>query len=141
MISKISDFALQFRAALDMYSNSIELPHFYNFPRNCCEGTSIYFAFLAMQLFPSANVEVVHAWNLDDEHHYWVDIDGLVFDLTADQFDECNAPIIGDAQSPLSQMFPIYERSFASVAICDYDAIDEDSKNLVYQTILKMLDV
>ncbi|MBO1894214.1 hypothetical protein HNW13_000140 [Shewanella sp. BF02_Schw] len=141
MVSKLSDFAIQFRAVLDTHSSSIGLPHFYNFPRNCCEGVSVYFAFYTMQMFPSVNVEVVHSRNSDDEHHYWVEIDGLIFDLTADQFDECNAPIIAQASSPLENVFPICERSFASIAMCAYDAIDDEQKELVYKSIRIILNI
>ena len=39
------------------------------------------------------------------EIHFWLIVDGHIFDITADQFPEVNEPIYGSTNSPLQAKF------------------------------------
>ena len=78
----------------------------FEFPENCCEGASRVFAHIVKNRFPSSEVQVVEGCDYhNDECHYWTVIDGLVYDLTSDQFDGYSAPLLGVSYTPLSEKF------------------------------------
>jgi len=134
-------FAKSVRKIFENNKDTIDLPFLYSFPINSCEAVSIYFAFLMMEKFPNASVEVIHAWNSDDEHHYWVEAEGLVYDITADQFPEVPGAYYGVPTSPLLSMFSRTERKTASVAMVDYDGIERVRKDVVYHQLTTLLKV
>lgn len=77
-----------------------------DFPHNCCEGTSCLLADVLEEAFGLTDVTVVEGYNRpDDERHYWVEAGGLIYDLTADQFDDTSM-IVGAAETPLAAQFP-----------------------------------
>ncbi len=135
------EFAKSIRQVFEKNKDTIDLPFLYGFPSNSCEAVSTYFAFLAMKEFPQASVEVVHGWNKDDEHHYWVKIDGLVYDITADQFPNVSQAYYGLSTNPLLSTFTKTENKAASVAMVDYDGVEKERKDNVYQQLASLIKV
>lgn len=109
-------------------------PHFYNFPVNCCQGSSILLGLEASQKFPASKIEVVlGSTRKRDIHHYWVEIDNKIYDLTIDQFSswidkkyQCpNYPIYSVKKHPLRNYF-FYKERYAPITafsiFCDKNA-------------------
>ena len=133
------EFAKSVRHVFENNKDTIDLPFLYDFPINSCEAVSTYFAFLVMEEFPQASVKVVHGWNNDDEHHYWVEIDGLVYDITADQFPEVSQAYYGLSANPLLSIFNQTEKKSASVAMVDYDGVEHERKDAAYQQLISLI--
>lgn len=78
----------------------------YEFPKNSCEGASRVFAHIVKQTYPSCDVRVIEGYDYDNhEWHYWAEIDGLIYDLTSDQFDGFSNPLLGTNENRLSEQF------------------------------------
>ncbi len=80
-------------------------PRSYFYPEGCCESVSLIFNFLMKAEYPSAKARVVRGTNTKHEHHFWLEIEGLIFDLTAHQFENIEAPILGEKSSPLTREY------------------------------------
>ena len=80
-------------------------PFSHSYPRNCCESVSVLFYHLAAVKYPSAKVRIVRGINARDENHFWLEVDGLIFDLTSHQFETIQAPIIGAKTNPLADEY------------------------------------
>ena len=92
----------------------LDIPFFYSFPKNSCEGASIFFGHIAKLMFPDIKIAIVKGFRMfseDDEgYHFWVEINGRIFDLTSDQFDEASEPIINEKVMGKHIGFSIEER-------------------------------
>lgn len=78
----------------------------FQFPKNSCEGASRVFAHIVNKIYPTCEVQVVEGYDYpNDERHYWTVVDGLVYDLTSDQFDSLSTPLLGVSYTPLSKKF------------------------------------
>lgn len=76
------------------------------FPTRCCEGVSRMLAALTAERYPAAKCRILQGSHTGkNEHHFWVEIDGLVYDLTAHQFPG-HRPILGEPGTPLVVLFP-----------------------------------
>ncbi|OUR63452.1 hypothetical protein A9Q74_01010 [Colwellia sp. 39_35_sub15_T18] len=120
-MKSLNDIAKQFRDVFEAEHTNIKLPFFDDFPDNCCEGASCFLAFYFMAKFPKKDVFVIHGKSSDGyENHYWVEVDGLIYDLTADQFDEVDKPIFGAKSHLMSSWFSVTSSQFASCFFSDY---------------------
>ena len=98
----------------------IGLPFFYGFPDNSCEGASCLLAWVLIERFPDLSVEVIHGKDKELENHFWVEVDGLIFDITIDQFPEFQDPIYGYAKHPMVNQFTKTKRYFALEFLFEY---------------------
>lgn len=58
------------------------------FPGNSCESVSRMLAALTSERYPGAVLRILQGSHpAKNEHHFWVEIDGLIYDLTAHQLD------------------------------------------------------
>ncbi|WP_339010162.1 hypothetical protein [Aeromonas popoffii] len=122
----IEQLARSTRSVFEQHYESLTgLPFFTSFPLNCCQGATVVFGMLVKLLPTQHTVTVVKGDTRDGrESHYWVEIDGLVYDLTLDQFQETlgrrfegiNAPLYGAAKHPLRMHFLPSERQSAVLA-------------------------
>lgn len=83
----------------------IDLPGFFRFPLGACEGASLFHGNMLKELFPESEVAYVKGYKSNGEMHFWLDVDGLVYDITADQFSGISAPIFGAVMHPLEADF------------------------------------
>lgn len=102
--------------------DKIGIPFFYSFPTNACQGASVYLSLFFTWLVPEATVRVVKGSHRTlDHHHYWVELDGKVFDLTNAQFEswlgerypELDSPVYAQRKHPLRNYFFYKERESA----------------------------
>lgn len=114
--------------------DSMGFPFFFDFPVNCCQGSSILLGLEASERFPSSKIEVVvGSTRKRDVHHYWVEVDNKVYDLTIDQFSswldekyQCpSSPIYAAIKHPLRNYF-FYKERYAPISafsiFCDKHA-------------------
>jgi len=81
------------------------------FPINSCETSSLVLGKVLFKAFPDKNIDFVEGYNFEkDERHFWIEADGLTFDITADQFDGINKPLFGTPNKLISKMFESVER-------------------------------
>jgi hypothetical protein len=106
MIEGVSKDAIKLRTVLSKFKNELKLPFLHGFPHNCCEIVSHLFAELIHDKYPESDIRIVEARNyIKAECHFWVTVNGYVYDLTSDQFDSFNGPILGVKENPLSEQF------------------------------------
>jgi hypothetical protein len=92
-------------------------PFLHSYPRNCCEFVSVHLGLVLENANPGKDVQIVRAYNRGtDEWHYWVEMESLVFDLTAHQFEAYRGPIVCAKPNPLEIRFPDIERISTSKA-------------------------
>ena len=103
--------------------DSMGFPHFSDFPVNSCQGGSILLGLEASQNFSTSKVEIVlGSTRKRDVHHYWVEIDNKVYDLTIDQFSslidkkyQCpTKPVYAAKKHPLRNYF-FYKKRYAPI--------------------------
>ncbi|MCI9868660.1 hypothetical protein RHIZ_22125 [Rhizobium skierniewicense] len=82
----------------------------HSYPRNCCESVSSILTYLLEEKYRLDSVKIVKGTKLDVyEHHFWVTVGQLHYDLTAHQF-AGHKPIIGTLSDKLfSDVFPDWE--------------------------------
>ncbi len=105
-----------------------KFPFSYSFPMNSCQGTSLLFKFLLEEKYGIDRAVIVKGTKRNRyESHYWVELDGNIYDLTAHQFRGVREPIIGETYSPLKRRFP------TQVADREYDFLDRETVNAFHR--------
>ncbi|MDQ9205881.1 hypothetical protein QBS70_16380 [Cronobacter sakazakii] len=111
-----TNLALDIRAIFEMHHkilNALSFPFFFEFPKDSCESASVFFGVCVKQIFPNADVKIVHGTTRgqSDYHHYWVEIDKKTYDLTLDQFQDSQnsgnvfSPMYSKQKHPLANLF------------------------------------
>ncbi|MFC5374787.1 hypothetical protein ACFPIF_19690 [Brevundimonas faecalis] len=86
-----------------------DYPFGYSYPQNCCESVSLILTYLLEAKYGLDNVQIIKGTNHRHEHHLWVMVGDLIYDLTAQQF-VGQDPIIGVlAHSFFLDAFPDWE--------------------------------
>lgn len=134
------DFSKEIRKIFLENKGNIDLPFFYAFPKNSCESASYFLAALLAQEFPNKEFLVVHGHQYtSDEHHYWVEVDGRVIDITADQFNNVREPIYGADKHPLECKFFPKSKTEAMQGFNRFDLIDLGRKQAVWGHISTLI--
>ena len=104
MKNEVIELAIKIRSIYEQGSSE-EFSLFmgsFQFPKNSCEGASRVFAHIITTRFPDCNIHVVEGYDYpNDDRHYWVQIDDLIYDLTCDQFNISPKIILGERTTPL----------------------------------------
>ena len=102
----IKDLAIHTREFLVNNCKTLDLHMVGRFPFNSCETTSLLLGKAISNKYPSKEVLFVdgHCKN-GKGRHFWIEADGLCFDLTADQFNNIQRPFYGVAHSEHSNYF------------------------------------
>ncbi len=138
---EVKEVAQIFRSIYENEMEKLEITYFSSFPKNCCEGASFFFGLYIMYKFPNSTIEIVKGTNdspADSECHIWVEVDGLVFDLTADQFEGIDEPIYGKELHPLSKVFVPQSRKYLSCYYSYYTkvALEPENVSRIYSNLL-----
>ena len=93
MIDELHRLASEFRAALDQIKWSQKPDGFKDFPAGTCGNIS---NILAEYLSYSGvtDVEYVVGWNAQHCSHAWLEVSGIIVDITADQFHDVSASVL-----------------------------------------------
>ncbi|WP_149330709.1 MULTISPECIES: hypothetical protein [Citrobacter] len=118
-------FARDLRLVFDHTHSELDetgIPFFYSFPKNACQGASVFLGLFFTWLYPGAVICIVKgSHRTKDEHHYWVELNARVYDLTNDQFEPwlgetyqgLNAPVYATKKHPLRNYFFYKKRESA----------------------------
>ena len=132
-------FSKRVRAVFQKNGDKINLPFFSSFPKNSCRGASIYLGYLLNERFPDSMVQLIHGLHrYQNEHHYWLEVDGYTFDITADQFDQYSSPIYASLANPLQAYFSVVERSCVTKSYIGYD-LEETLKSDILRNVRELL--
>ncbi|TNC98618.1 MAG: Uncharacterized protein FD119_89 [Stygiobacter sp.] len=83
-------------------------PFSHSFPRICCESVSLILTYLLEEKYRLDNVRIIKGTTRGHEHHLWVMVGDLIYDLTAHQFPR-RKPIIGALCHRLPLSYPDWE--------------------------------
>lgn len=117
------------RKLFELARGNIDLPYFSGFPMNACEGASLFLGAILKERFPSSHIEYLKGYDENGAIHFWLEIDDLVFDITADQFSEIEFPLFGVAHQPLVAIYSDIERQEITDAFKASDVTTSVYKN------------
>ena len=116
-IDSFIGFAITADKKLAACRRDIGGPFVHSYPRSCCELISVHLGLILESANPGKMVEIVQAYNRgSNKWHYWVEMESLVFDLTAHQFEQFRGPLVCTKPNPLEMRFPDIERISVSDA-------------------------
>ena len=130
---EIKELAKVFRNAIER-SDRVRLPiTLLNFPRGSCGDAIIMLgAYLDEQ---GIQPLIYVGGQRGEKSHAWLESDGLIIDITADQFDDCDEPVIVTRESEWHSTF---ERDFESEAsFINYDPATVNRLARPYEEILR----
>lgn len=103
MYEQIKRECLLFREAVEKNKDCIGIEWFKDFPRGCCQDVSLILAlYLHKKGFGIA--EVVSGWR-GNKSHAWLELDDMIIDITADQFDDVNERVLVTTNSKFHEEF------------------------------------
>ena len=124
----VAKLARDLRRVLDNHGQYLDdsgVPFFNMFPENCCQGASVFFGMLLSHFFTRNAIKVVHGSTRNRLfHHFWVEVDSKVYDLTVEQFHETmgfkypgiESPVYGKDKHPLRKYFFYKEKMSSGLA-------------------------
>ncbi|MEI8706639.1 hypothetical protein [Pseudoalteromonas sp. B62] len=75
------------RSYLEVNHNNIELPFIHKFPHDCCEVTTLILAIAASKNKLNSKYLIAKGYDqANDIWHFWLEDEGSIIDITADQF-------------------------------------------------------
>jgi len=93
----------KFRSAIEVNKEKLGIEWFSRFPRGCCGDTSLILAkYLDEKRF---GVAYYVPGMLGPQSHGWLELDGWIIDITADQFDSIEDKILVVQKSYLHEKF------------------------------------
>lgn len=133
------------------YLEEAGVPFFGMFPDNCCQGASVFLGVLLSHYQPRGATKVIHGSTRNRMyHHFWVEVNSKVYDLTIDQFYKnlgvkysgIDEPIYGDDKHPLRKYFFYKEKMSAVVAFSIFVQKHANLREILpaYQFIRKKLE-
>jgi hypothetical protein len=135
-LDSLRELARRFRAALENCDQTKLPVGLQAFPSGACADASLLLA-KYLQEKGEGKAEYVSG-NDGNQTHAWLELDGIIIDITADQFNRSIDPVIVSTNSTWHQSFE--DRSRRTVSIDDYDAHTSTSLNLAYQELIHTLE-
>ena len=112
---KVEELAIKFRDLIDDLINSDEVVNIYNFKQRFPTGNCLNAAQMLAKYFRDNdvnNVTVISGEKIKGNgSHAWVDVDGLIVDITADQFEEFSYPKVFVGEE--SELHKLYKTTLA----------------------------
>lgn len=133
------------------YLSDAGVPFFGMFPENCCQGASVFLGMLLSHFLPRNSIKITHGSTRNRMyHHFWVEVNEKVYDLTIDQFHEnlgskyskIEKPVYGEDNHPLRQYFFYKEKMSAVLAFSIFVQKHANLEEILpaYQFIRKELE-
>lgn len=117
------------RGFFEKAQGNIDLPGFWRFPTGACEGASLFLGYMLKELFPESNIDYIKGYKISGMMHFWLDIDGFIYDITADQFPQVDSPIYAARVQPLAAIFNDLEIQPIKEAFHKSDVTNSTYKN------------
>lgn len=92
------------RKLFELAQGSIDFPYFSGFPKNACEGASLFLGATLKEKYPESHIEYIKGYDENGAIHFWLEVNAMVFDITADQFPEIEPPLFGVDHQPLASI-------------------------------------
>lgn len=135
-LDNLGELARRFRSALETCDRTRLPVGLQGFPSGACGDASLLLA-KYLQENGQGKSEYVSG-NDGGQTHAWLELDGVIIDITADQFNRSNDPVIVTTNSTCHQRFK--DQSRRAVSIEDYDAHTSSLLNAAYQEIIHSLE-
>ncbi len=129
MTENHNDIATSLRIFFEKYRDEIDMQGFSTFPVNSCQGASLLLGMMLQERSPSSQIDYVKGEDKNSFCHYWLEVDGLVFDITADQFKDVGRTIYGETSQPLLARFPMLTRTTISEELLVSDITTQTYNN------------
>jgi hypothetical protein len=100
MVRSLRQHATRFRQAVERSKFTEKTPNLQRFPAGCCDHVSLMLGIYLLRILELGEFTMVRAERSVGSRHCWLEKDGILIDLTADQFDEGLPGIIVNTKSP-----------------------------------------
>ena len=120
----------QFRLSIEECKNKIGLDWFKDFPNGCCGDTALLLGkYLHEKGFGIPYY--VSGW-MGKKSHAWLELDGLIIDITADQFENISETVIVVRESDFHEEFKEVEKVLYNVLFSGENFGDFDLLNAFF---------
>lgn len=126
------------RDYLDKNCKKLDLHLNRRFPHGSCETSSLVLGKVLSDAFPEKVIFWVKGTNSSEfEMHFWVEAEGVPFDITADQFEGIIEPLYGKPSNIISDRFDQVEKIpiFEALQSNNYATSCRDLFNIVSSEI------
>lgn len=114
--------ALHIREYLQSNFSEVDAPFMRQFPRNCCESASMILGVIFDRCYPDRQIQLIESNSTFDRGmHFWIEVDGSVYDITCDQFDHFSGPIVGGSRDSLSRYFSVFQETSVREKLINHD--------------------
>jgi hypothetical protein len=123
---RIRLLASQFRVAIECALSTLSI-EFDGFPNGSCgEASMLLRTFLKEQGLGTFQYV---SGKREGRTHAWLELNGLIVDITADQFSDCEEPVVVTSLSPFHESFQGTVRHEADYHIWNPEAVFGSAKN------------
>ena len=137
MDEKITRLATLFRSAIEKSDRSNLVIGFKNFPRGSCGDACLLLG--AYLIDAGVNPLIYVSAFRGEKSHAWLESDGLIIDITADQFDDCCQSVIVERESKWHRIFDRREENLADFR--EYDPHTVRQLSSAYDEIVRQISV
>jgi hypothetical protein len=135
-LDNLGDLARRFRAALEDCDQTKLPVGLQAFPSGACADASLL---LSEYLREKGEGKAEYVSGKDgNKTNAWLELDGIIIDITGDQFNRSIDPVIVSTNSIWHQRFE--DRSRRTVSIDDYDAHTSTLLNAAYRELIHTLE-
>lgn len=138
-IEYLTQLAKVFREAFDDADLSQALGFLPNFPSGCCSWASIFIGHYLKNECGLSPQRIHSARHINGGQHEWLILNGIIIDITADQFDDAPSPVIVETDSEWHAQLQGGEKSDLR-PVSDYDDemiyMDKQKPSEVYEMIV-----
>ncbi|GED72596.1 hypothetical protein BRE01_62980 [Brevibacillus reuszeri] len=136
MIDQLRDYGGAFRKAIQTMPLS-EFPRssfFERFPRGCCGDTSTLFS----KFLQSKGIETHYVWGMWGEYsHAWLELDDILIDLTADQFDGVTEEVMVTSNRQWHSRFTVHNKK--KIDFDNFNEYNATRLRAIYNNIIKRM--
>jgi len=138
-IKNLTRLANAFRNAFEIADLSQSPGFLPNFPSGCCSWASLFIGHYLRSECSISPQRIISARHTNGGQHEWLILNGIIIDITADQFDDAPSPVIVETNSEWHARFQGGEISDL-LPVSDYDNeliyLDKQKPSDVYEMIV-----
>jgi hypothetical protein len=118
------------------------LPFVHSFPANSCEITSYLLAVVLAEKYGDSVVKLVAGYNrARNEWHFWIELEGVVVDITAAQFPGFFGELVCQRPSPFEKIYTEIERQSPGLACDRFPAVRMSVQRAVVSDLARAIAV
>lgn len=131
--NQLTDSCRVVRIAAQQISDEHKIPYFPPFPHGWCGCVSRVLGAWLTNSFPGN--EFFYICGNQSGSHAWIEYNGIILDITADQFDDSNDAIIVklSKESKFHQLFTIENKR-----LCHIEDVNYQEESIIYQRAKKV---